>query len=294
MIEINIRLDFSTDIVFPDGNNLGHVGEHNATTLTVTPPPEMAANENIAFYCLAFEVGNDFIKKVVRSALFPKADTFEVKLWQQVTISENFKIQLEAYDTENSLLIKTDYADAVLSPSVNGVQSGTDTSGQSLVGMVAANTAKLADFTTDENGNLLYKGKPVSSERPTAVFEFEGSTDSFAAADAISGNDLLIADIYMEANIPVGVEIKSIEFMYDEDIGWVDIREMQTVDGAAYTLSMHRTFLSDRIYDPGITCFAIVTFIESDNFIYEAAHAWQNGKFRITYYTENIGGENNA
>lgn len=143
---------------------------------------------------------------------------------------------------------------------------------------------------TEEEFNSLL----ANIKRPTAVFEFEGSTESFAAADAINSNDLLIGDFYMEANIPVGVEIKSIEFMYDEDIGWVDIREMQTVDGAAYTLSMHRTFLSDRICDPGITCFAIVTFIQSANFIFEAAHAGQDGKFRITYYTDNIGGENNA
>lgn len=160
-------------------------------------------------------------------------------------------------------------------------------------GAVLSSNQSVLDALGDENGKLLYKGKLVSSERPTAFFEFEGTTENFARPDVI-GSDLLIADIYMEANIPVGAEIKSIEFMYDEDIGWVDIREMQTVDGVAYILSMHRTFLSDRISDPGITCFAIVTFIENSNFLYEASHAWSPGKFRITYYTDNIGGESDA
>ncbi len=274
MIEINIRLDFSTDNVFPDGNNLGYVGEHNATTLTVTPPPEMTANENIAFYCLAFEVGNDFIKKVIRSALLPKAESFDVKLWQQVTIGENLKIQLEAYDSENSLLIKTKYADAVLSPSVSGVQSGTDTSGQSLAGMVAAHEAKLS--------------------RLTAVFEFEGSADSFTMPDMPGTMQLIVGDFYMDSNIPIGAEIKSIEFMFDESIGWIDTHEMITVDGIPYILNMARTFDGANVYGDSNTCFAIISYLNEGNFLYEAAHAFLNGKIRITYYTDNIGGESNA
>lgn len=273
MIEINIRLDFSSGNVFPDGNNLGYVGEHNATTLTVTPPPETTANENIAFYCLAFEVGNDFIKKVVRSALFPKAESFNVKLWQQVTIAENLKIQLEAYDSENSLLIKTKYADAFLSPSVSGVQSGTDTSGQSLVGMVAAHEAKLS--------------------RPTAIYEYDGTSEGFLVPDMPGTNQILVGDFYMDANIPVGAEIKSIEFMFDDN-RWVDMREMGAIDGIPYVINMHRTFDGANIYDEGTVCFAIISFINDSNYLYDIVQSYQDGRFRITYYTDNIGGENNA
>ena len=154
------------------------------------------------------------------------------------------------------------------------------------------NARVLESFITDKDGKLLY-GEKYVFERPTAVFEYEGGISNFAQPD-MAGNDLLIADLYMDANIPIGAEIKSIEFMYDEEIGWVDIREMQTVDNTPYILSLHRTFLSDPIFDPGITCFAIITFISECNYLYEAAHADLYGKIRITYYTDNIGGENNA
>lgn len=294
MIEINIRLDFSSDNVFPDGNNLGHVGEHNATALTVTPPPEMAANENIAFYCLAFEVGNDFIKKIVRSALIPKADTFDVKLWKQATISENFKIQLEAYDGENSLLIKTDYAEAVLSPSINGVQANTDTRGQSLAGTVAAHEAKLADFSTDENGNLLYKGKAVSSDRPTATTR---ELDMFLAisCDSPRTECFMIVDINGSLpEIPIGTEIKTIETKIGENGEWVDIHKMYEVDGQPYVLHMNRVYDGDSV--SAEKAFAIVapTYF-GPNYLYAAIQDGSETVYvRITYYTDSLGGENNA
>ncbi len=292
---IQIQIDFSKNQPVFSNTVVGHIGEHNSTIITIIPPVYMSSDDNIINYKIAFkpENGQKFF-----SDPFSKNSDIIMPLCFQLTSGNILFLQLEGYAENKDIISKSDVVYLHLGSSldgdglsVNADYKPNDTIIQ--LGWSPANKEILNKFGESADGRLLYKGEYVT-ERPTAEFEFEGSTDSFAAADAINGNDVLIADFYMEANIPVGVEIKSIEFMYDEDIGWVDIREMQTVDGAAYTLSMHRTFLSDRIYDPGITCFAIVTFIESANFIYEAAHAWQNGKFRITYYTDNIGGENNA
>jgi hypothetical protein len=137
--------------------------------------------------------------------------------------------------------------------------------------------------------------EPVSIlGRPTAVFEFEGSVDCFLSPDMPGTLQVLVADFYMESNIPIGAEIKSIEFMFDEAVGWVDMREMSTIDGVPYVLNVYRTFDGANIYGEGYVCFGIISFINEGNYVYDIAHSSGDGKIRITYYTDNIGGENNA
>lgn len=286
----SITIDFTKSPVEISSMILGHKGEKNATQLVITPPAEMSSeNSGIVSYSVAFQIGA--IRKK-HSALYEKAETITVPLELAVTQVSVLSLQLEGYDGKENLIMKSERIDNLLfDASVEGEEyNGAEES--NLGAQVAANTAKLTDFSTDENGNLLYKGNPVSSERPTAEFEFEGDMELFITPDAPNGNDFIVGDFGIEANIPVGAEIKAIEFMLDETVGWFDIREMNTIDGVPYILNMYRTFDGANIYNEGYTFYAIVSFIEAVNFIYNAVQSYQNGHIKITYYTD--GGESDA
>lgn len=143
---MEFRVDFTSENILPDGSNFGYVGEHNAATLVITPPASMTDNAEIKYICLACEVGKEFIKSVVRSELYEKAAEIRIPLWSQATISESAKLQLEGYDGNEKLLIKSELVDYVLSPSADGVSSNADMNGGSLIGQVASITAEIKEL----------------------------------------------------------------------------------------------------------------------------------------------------
>lgn len=98
-----IRIDFSSSNILPDGYIVGKMGEHNATTLVITPPPEMAANPNVRCYYVAFETGG----KVIHSDRLEKTETLSVPLWKQLTAHQTIKVQLEACDVYDAILCKS-------------------------------------------------------------------------------------------------------------------------------------------------------------------------------------------
>ena len=144
---MEFRVDFTSENILPDGSNFGHVGEHNRATLVITPPNEMTDNAEIRYICLACEVGREFIKTVVRSEMYEKAETIRIPLWAQATGGEEAKLQLEGYDGGENLLVKSELINYVLSPSANGVQAATDMSGGSLAASVAANQKAIKDLS---------------------------------------------------------------------------------------------------------------------------------------------------
>lgn len=143
---MDFRVDFTSENILPDGSNFGYVGEHNAATLVITPPKEMTDNTEILYVCLACEVGREFIKTVVHSEMYEKAAEIRVPLWAQATIGEEGKLQLEGYDGNEKLLIKSELVDYVLSPSAAGVSSNADMNGGSLIGQVASITAEIKEL----------------------------------------------------------------------------------------------------------------------------------------------------
>lgn len=161
---MEFRVDFTSENILPDGSNFGYVGEHNAATLVITPPASMTDNAEIKYICLACEVGKEFIKSVVRSELYEKAAEIRIPLWSKATISESAKLQLEAYDGNEELLIKSELVDYALRPSANGMQVSTDLKGNNLAATVASNTKRiqqiedsgtLPNVTENNNGNFL-------------------------------------------------------------------------------------------------------------------------------------------
>lgn len=174
------------------------------------------------------------------------------------------------------MLIKTKYADAVLSPSVSGVQSGTDTSGQSLAGMVAAHEAKLS--------------------RPTATVEAVGELAVAARTDMASFEVLAFGaweGDFLYDQIPLGAEIKKIEFRLKEQEEWIDLHRMHEYDGIPVVINMTRVSEdnTEGIYQRLYAVVAPAVYSVT-NFLHDAMASNQNGDIRITYYTD--GGENDA
>ncbi len=293
MVNISIiRVNFTSENILPDGNIFGKMGEHNANVLEITPPAEMSANESIALYCVAFEVGRDFIKNVVRSEMIAKAATISVPLWHQTTVGESVKFQLEAYDGENNLLVKSQLVEGVFLPSVSGVQSAGEYGCNGMAASVAANTLSrhthenkdIIDKLSEDNGTLTYNGKTIggSGERPTATktFSFDETIlypDSMTISECLT----VISTDAIE-DIPVGTEIKTIEFKR-ENGEWVDIHGMFEIDDVPYILNMHKAYFSEQYQ---VYFYAMVSFPNGINSIANEVGNYMITATRITYYTD--------
>ncbi len=280
----------------PDGNIFGKTGEHNATVLDITPPDYMTSNENIVLYCLAFETGSDFIKKIIRSEMIPKADVIHMPLWGQVTASENVRFQLEGYDGENNLLVKTDLVEAVFSPSVCGVQSPLDFGNNGISATIAANALArhthensevLNKFGEDADGNLIYKGREIGSSRLTA--QLEVFVDEETDLNIWSDNYGQFGRVYMvdlASRIPVGTEIASIEIAFpDENNGeYINIKDMYTLDTSPYIILSDKVFYNSDFELP--TYAYLLCFSSEFTPLLKKAIDYGWSKIRITYYTD--------
>ena len=299
----NIRVNFNSPDILPDGNIFGKTGEHNATVLDITPPDYMSAKENIVLYCLAFETGCDFIRKIIRSEMIPKADVIHIPLWGQVTVSENVRFQLEGYDGENNLLVKSTVVEGVFLPSVNGVQSPSDFGNNGMSATVAANTFArhthensevLNKFGEDADGNLIYKGREIGSSRPTEQLEvfMEEETDLNIWTDTY-GQFGRVFMVDLASRIPVGTEIASVEiaFLPDENTGehinngeYINIKDMYTFDTSPYVI------LTDKVlYNPDFECLTyayLLCFSPEFTPLLTKAIDYGWSKIRITYYTD--------
>lgn len=140
-----LTIDFTSAKLLPDGSDLGYIGEHNATEITVIPPEEMAACESIATYVVAFATSNG----VLYSDSFLKTDEISVSLTSKLTTDYYLGVQLEGYDSEGMLVVKSPLVTQLqLSPSARGM--GSETDGGSING-----SAPSADGHSHENKNVL-------------------------------------------------------------------------------------------------------------------------------------------
>lgn len=130
-----------------------------------------------------------------------------------------------------------------------------------------------------DNDKLVYNGKPIGgSERKTKTVE--------------TGENTYITDVYDDnqgvrimsyANdIPPGLEVKSIE-LYTDETGWLDIRDMATLDGSTnYIINIHKTY--DDI-TTGFVCFG--SLISLNGYVNPVVSYVQTASItnaRITYY----------
>ncbi len=176
-------------------NPLGYVGEHNATTLVITPSAELANNESIVTYSVAFGVNG----KIYHSENVAKAETFTCLMWQEVTASHAVTIQVEGVDADGEILAKTETLLGKLCTSVEGTDETSEFT-PPIIAEIAANTAArhthankavLDGFAENALGELTYKGDGFATDADIA-----NKQDKLTAGDniTITGN-VISADI---------------------------------------------------------------------------------------------------
>lgn len=122
-----LKIDFTSAKVLPEGSDAGYIGEHNATRLVITPPLEMSECESIATYVVAFTTGGG----VLHSDNILKTDEITVSLTSRLTRDYYLGVQLEGYDSEGELVVKSPLVTQLqLSPSARG--TGADSDGGSI------------------------------------------------------------------------------------------------------------------------------------------------------------------
>lgn len=154
-----LRIDFSSENVLPDGCFAGRMGEHNATQVTVIPSAEMAAVESVSGYCVTFSTG----LHIIRSEVVPKGEDLTFPLWHQLTRGHILAVQLEAYDGEGELIVKSPVATLKFHSSLCGEETHADMDNPDLGAQVARNSEKLSKFSEDEVGHLLYNGEGLGN-----------------------------------------------------------------------------------------------------------------------------------
>ena len=282
-----VTINFAASPVEISSMILGKQGEHNATTLIITPTAEMTANDDIKYYGVTFQIG---AYKKFTTFVMEKSETLSVPLERDATQVNCLSIQLEAYDGKENLLIKSEKIDGfVLLPSVVGdelqerLSSGT-------IEQVSANTEFRKNFSEDSRGGLLYKGESIvtsESDRPTAELILN-SLEGYATYDRPTSGSFIINDAWYqlsEEDMPLGTEIKKVELsLTGNDDDWIDINDMYTVDGIPYHISASKVFTDV----DGIKAFAMATnMYAGDNYMYNIISNGNDPVYiKITYYID--------
>ena len=131
-----ITIDFTAETVVSD-YDLGRIGEHNATQLTITPPDALTLEPRTATYRVQFRTGSE----VVTSESFTTVP-FTIPLWQQLTEHSRLSLQIIAYDADGEYIGKSEKLSGFyFEPSVAGNSEEADKEVKSLVHEVNENTA---------------------------------------------------------------------------------------------------------------------------------------------------------
>ncbi len=187
-----VKIDFADAELLPNGNNLGFIGEHNATQLVIIPPAEMANSEKIATYTVAFATGG----KVIHTDPILKTDEVTTSLTCALTKDYRLAVQLEGYDSEGELVVKSPLVTGLkLSPSARG--TGTESDGGSAddsysSGPGHSHTNKdVLDKLESGGTDLLYNGISLIGLKYKSKYFPCDWVNGILLADAILGGDIL-------------------------------------------------------------------------------------------------------
>ncbi len=205
-----LRIDFSSENILPDGCFAGRMGEHNATEVTVIPSAEMADAENISGYCVTFSTG----LHIIRSKVVPKGEELTFPLWHQLTRGHSLAVQLEAYDGEGELIVKSPVTTLKLHSSLCGEEAHADTDNPDLGAQVARNSEKLSKFSEDAVGHLLYNGEGLGNTGGIYVgaglmpdgFNVQIDTDGEADPILLYTEQVLTAEEQLQARKNLGLD----------------------------------------------------------------------------------------
>lgn len=117
---MTVTIDFTTQSI--SAHTLGRIGEHNATTLIITPPTELSEDSRTTHYRIAFGVRDE----AVLSEAFTETP-ITVSLSKQITRASRLSLQVIAYDSEGNYVGKSDKLSGFcLAPSVEGTEISAD------------------------------------------------------------------------------------------------------------------------------------------------------------------------
>lgn len=118
----------------------GYIGEHNATELVIIPSADMSNNPEITNYCVLFSSSGNLF----RSKVFNSNEEIRVRLWQQLTTHKTLNVQLEGYDKNNTLIVKSPLITSLyFLESSGGTEIPVDTDSDSLSAQVSQILTKL-------------------------------------------------------------------------------------------------------------------------------------------------------
>lgn len=160
-----INIDFNAENILPDGSVLGKVGEHNATELLIKPPADMLEYSDLSHISVVFSMGT----KRVSSDAISAADEISFIISRDFTKVSVVSLQLEGYDGNDNLLVKSDRVDDLIFEScINGEEYlGADE--PPLITEIRQNTLArhshenkdILDLLSADGKNLTYNGKSI-------------------------------------------------------------------------------------------------------------------------------------
>lgn len=181
-----ITIDFTAEN--PVGQRVGgYLGEHNATELLIIPPPEMTENAAVTAYAAVFTTGG---KRIV-SRTYGNSEEICVPIWQQLTQNPVLNVQLEAYDGDGELVVKSPMVYLALLPAARGAETETDYGSNGVAAEIAENTKSrhshdnkaVLDKLGSDGNSLTYDGQPIKGGGSSIQGDWQQSDP--AAADYI-------------------------------------------------------------------------------------------------------------
>lgn len=194
---------------------LGHIGEHNATTLEVT---WTNSDERVSSYRVAFQTGG---KSVLSDSFFSMP--IEVALWQQLTLNPRMSIQIIAYDSEGDYIGKSEkFSGFYFAPSVQSNEAAADTDQHDIGAELSKVEATVADH--EERIDAL--------EVKTEIFEINGTKTGYewfnlykTAVLKYRGNEIFGAKY--DSNTKIATFFFYEKSAFDEGIFYVSVDDLK-------------------------------------------------------------------
>ena len=278
------RINFNLEEPFPDGKNIGNVGEKNASRLIITPPAEMAENEEITSYIAAFAT----VKGAVRLGPFEKKEELTIPVISSLTVGYSLAFQLEGYDGAGKMIVKSPLLSGITfgaAVSGCGIYSPEDETPSGLIGAHTHENMQVLNGLSEANGVLVYNGSAIGAKKTKTVelTVSEGEAEAYVGHTLSNSVHFIAFDGIAPGAEIISVEIKANVNGYEDK--WVDLRDMiLAYPYFPYLVSMHRSFFMED-YD-GV-CVAVVYFIEDmTNDFYSSIMSSGITAMRVTYADE--------
>ena len=250
-----LKIDFTSAKVLPEGNDAGYIGEHNATQLVITPPIEMSECESIATYVVAFTTGGG----VLHSDNILKTDEITVSLTSKLTTDYYLGVQLEGYDSEGELVVKSPLVTQLqLSPSARGTGAESDSgsiNGNSPVisGHAHENKDTLDLIGMDEKG-LTFNGQKVGGAVIGSKYYENNWVNGSVTADMITSPSVIF---FINEQYPENRIITDISVRFEKDGEIRDYSFFEMMFNSLISALSCITFVKNPLYEENTDMYAI-------------------------------------